>query len=162
MHKNIPLYYPFSGQSCFLIGSNNLNDYLTGGFNDAARDVEASKALQLLIDKYGIPECGTNRLGFISTFIVIKFPLNDDGERENISESSIQSTITAKTKIIDYFGFKIALQEKLNILPIKEQYSWIKLVDNEQVGYSKKLKLKAFDFANNILLAKEIAKIQSP
>lgn len=158
MHKNIPPYYPFAGQSCFLIGSTDLNDYLTGGFTDFSRDSKASIVLEKLINKYGIPECGTNRLGFISKYIVIKFPLNEKGEYENIFESTFKSPITAKTKLIYYLGFKIAIQEKLILSPIKEEYAWINLVDNRQVGYSKKLQLKAFDFANNYSLINETIK----
>ena len=71
---NIPEFFPFNGQTCFLEGSINLNDYLHGGFEDEVRDLTASSTLKKLINKYGIPQCGRNRATFIGKKFVIKFP----------------------------------------------------------------------------------------
>lgn len=151
---NIPEFFPFSGQTCFLEGSSNLNDYIHGGFSDESRDKEASDVLKKLIEKYGIPKCGRNRATFISKYSVIKFPLNDDGETNNDMEAYFISDNTAKGKKIVLKGFTCIIQEKIIELSYPVDFTtlpeWTKNIDSGQVGYDHKGHIKAYDFADNI------------
>lgn len=151
---NIPDGFPFNGEVCFVEGSLNLNDYLCGGFDEGSRDDKASYVLGRLMEKYGVPKCGRNRATFIGKFVVIKFPLNDDGEDNNLMESEFISKNTARGKLLDIDGFRCVVQEKVNALeyPLNcELYpDWVKVIDSCQVGYTLKGVLKAYDFADNI------------
>jgi hypothetical protein len=151
---NIPEGFPFSGETCFVKGSIDLNDYLHGGFEDPSRDIIASNVLKKLISKYGIPFCGRNRATFISKKFVIKFPLNDDGEINNHAEANYVSDYTAKGKSFTIDGFICLIQEKIKPLeyPINfELYpDWVSLIDSAQIGYDHKGNLKSYDFAENI------------
>jgi hypothetical protein len=151
---NIPEFFPFSGQTCFLEGSTNLKDYLHGGFEDESRDNQASVVLEKLIKKYGIPQSGRNRATFISKKFVIKFSLNDDGEINNSVEATFVSENTAKGKIIILNGFTCIIQEKLLTFDYQVNFKklpdWTKNIDSGQIGYDLKGKLKAYDFAEDI------------
>lgn len=109
------------------------------------RDSQASIVLGKLIKKYGIPHCGRNRATFMSKKFVIKFPLNDDGEKNNSVEAMFFSENTAKGKLLIINDFTCILQEKLLILNNEdngfELPQWVKSIDSKQVGY---------DFADDI------------
>lgn len=151
---NIPNGFPFSGQTCFLDGSTNLNDYLHGGFDNELRDSQASIVLGKLIKKYGIPHCGRNRATFMSKKFVIKFPLNDDGENNNSVEAMFFSENTAKGKLLIIAGFTCILQERLRVLNNDESSfelpQWVSNIDSKQVGYDLDGNIKAYDFADDI------------
>jgi hypothetical protein len=153
-NTNIPDGFPFNGQTCFLEGSSNLKDYLHGGFNNNQKDSNASIVLKKLIKKYGIPECGRNRATFISKNYVIKFPLNEDGENNNLSESNFKSKITAKSKFLNISGFYCTIQERLKNLEYPVDFEklpqWTKKIDSGQVGFDKNGNIKAYDFAEDI------------
>ena len=151
---NIPDGFPFNGETCFLEGSTNLNDYLHGGFSYEARDNEASIVLSKLIKKYGNPTCGRNRATFIGKNFVIKFPLNDDGEMNNSIEANFNFENTAKGKSFFINGFTCLIQERLIPLDYPLDFSklpeWTKSIDSGQVGYDSEGVLKAYDFAEDI------------
>ena len=151
---NIPEFFPFNGQTCFLEGSINLNDYLHGGFEDEVRDLTASSTLKKLINKYGIPQCGRNRATFIGKKFVIKFPLNDDGEINNSIEAKFISENTAKGKLLVINGFICVMQERIKILDYPLEFhlypEWVNLIDSGQIGYNLKGVLKAYDFAEDV------------
>jgi len=113
---NIPDYFPYNGEVCFVEGSTCLQDYLMGGFMDETRDKKASNALGRLMGKYGLPKCGRNRAVFISKAFVIKFPLNDSGEDNNSTEAMFVSDNVAKGRAIIIEGFSCLMQEKLIIV----------------------------------------------
>ena len=151
---NIPNGFPFNGQTCFLEGSTNLNDYLHGGFEDESRDSSASIVLKKLIKKYGIPQCGRNRATFISKKIVIKFPLNDDGEINNSVEATFVSDKTAKGRRIILNGFICVIQEKIIIfdypVDVTNFPEWTKDIDSGQIGCDSTGNFKAYDFAEDV------------
>lgn len=148
-NTNIPEGYPYNGETCFIMGSTNLKDYLHGGYLDENKDKKASIVLEKLIKKYGIPECGRNRAAFISKNYVIKFPLNQDGEIDNQFESNHKSKNLANGKLIIINNFKCLIQEKLTLIKNKDKLpDWCKEIDSIQVGYNKKNKLRAYDFAD--------------
>lgn len=142
----------------FLLGSCNLNDYLHGGFEVEYRDLFASIVLKKLILKYGRPNCGRNRATFISKKFVLKFPLNDHGEIDNINEYNFKNPNVAKSKLIKINEFSCLMQEKLSIISDIKNFDifpeWIKLIDSYQVGlrYLKSLvNIKELSTINSLM-----------
>jgi hypothetical protein len=120
-------------------------------FFDGRRDAGAKAALDRLTQKYGEPDVGTTRACFISKRCVIKFPINDRGERANDWEGSVSADHLARGRYITIDGFVCVIQEKLNVdiwngKTYKDFPEWVGSIDCGQVGYDSKGNLKAFDF----------------
>ena len=130
-----------------------------GGVEEKSRDMQASRALEQLIKKYGVPQCGRNRAAFISKNYVLKFSLNDDGQQNNYFESWFKSENTARGRSLMIKGFLCLIQEKLSISnslasgqPLPHL---VKSIDCEQVGYDAKAILKTYNFAESNLYNKK-------
>lgn len=115
---------------------------------------------RIMLEKYGMPECGTSRATYSANTVVFKVPLNPDGFFHNDAEYSLISTgcieedQLAKTKIHAIEDIPVLAMEK--VIPasfgdIKARIGhvpdWVYAVDMAQVGFSKSGQLKAYDYA---------------
>jgi len=120
---------------------------------------ECDKLNELAVDllttlerKYGQPSCGNSRATFISRHCVIKFPLNFKGLLDNSIESKVPTddyAQYAKGRKINLGDFNCLVQEKLSMpKSFLDLPTWIMSIDCCQVGYDRKGRLKAYDFAS--------------
>lgn len=142
-----------------------LSNHLFGGFYDAAMTANAERILVKLAKRFGTPNCGRNRAVFHLKNNVLKFPLNPAGESDNDWEASCSSEHYAKGRHFNIDGFICVVQEKLTPIELafpddelgRAQFldclnnlpTWTHYIDNQQVGYSKKGELKAYDFGRH-------------
>lgn len=116
------------------------------------------------LGKYGLPKLGTGRATYLSKSCVFKLPVSPDGFRQNdregclceIGEAGKQGHIPiARSKLIIIKDIPIVIMEKVEIAffddikakmgHVPEFVTW---VDMGQVGFDRKNKLVAFDYAD--------------
>lgn len=116
----------------------------------------AERALTHLLTRYTCIGTGLYRIAFQVGDHVFKFPRDESGEYCNDGEGSVQGTIFARGKWIEWRGFVCVMQEKLT-MPTNNQFAhirrrprldWIGSIDGGQVGYDKQGRIKAYDFVH--------------
>lgn len=118
---------------------------------------------QYMSNKYGCPKLGTSRVAYIGKICVFKVPITDSGFRANDWETSLVSTAPedspyyiplARTR---YFKHDIPIVcmervEEANFDDIEKRLGhipdFVSAVDMGQVGWTRKGKLVAFDYAD--------------
>lgn len=128
-----------------------LDKLLFGGFIDQHRNELAQQQLNRLFAKYGEPKIGITRACFLSKHYVLKFPINDRGERCNDWEGSCSGSYLARGRWLEIGGFICVMQERLVEVDWKNNTyanfpDWVGSIDCGQVGYDKHGVLKAYDF----------------
>ncbi|PTH79100.1 hypothetical protein [Aeromonas veronii] len=115
--------------------------------------------------KYGPPKLGTSRVSYISKSVVFKLPVSSDGFRHNDWEGSLMSIgeegdshyiPLARSRLHPgYIDIPIVVMEKVeeaSLQCIRERLGhipgFVSAVDMSQVGFTKKGKLVAFDYAD--------------
>lgn len=119
---------------------------------------------KFMFEKYGAPKLGTSRVTYLSKFVVFKVPISEYGFRTNDLEASIISIgepddpfyiPLAKSKHFPNCDIPIVVMEKVKEASYDEIKNslgyvpdFVSAVDMGQVGFTKKGKLVAFDYAD--------------
>lgn len=125
----------------------DVRDHPFGGFYPIERDVEANAIINELIAKFGKPSCGRNRATFKLHNHVFKFPINDNGEEDNLWEATHPSFDCAKTRLVKYRGFCCVMAEYIEQVDWKDMPEWAKWTDG--AGRSRSGAIKIYDFGVN-------------
>lgn len=115
--------------------------------------------------KYGPPKLGTSRVAYLSKSVVFKVPVTDDGFRHNDWEGSLVSLggvegdpyfiPIARSRLHPRTDIIIVVMEKVEEVDLDEIKTrlghlpdFVSAVDMGQVGFTRKGKLVAFDYAD--------------
>lgn len=114
-----------------------------------------------MCSKYGPPKLGTSRVAYISKAVVFKVPTQPDGFRYNefeISLCSVPEIPQARTHYLYRYGVPIVVMEKVEEATpdlIRTRLGripkFVSYVDMGQVGFTKKGKLVAYDYADQMI-----------
>ena len=134
---------------------------------DVEQLVGAGELLELhkyMCNKYGVPCLGTSRVTYLSTRVVFKVPINDRGFRGNDWEASLMSIgkegdkyyiPLARSRFLPKCEIPVVVMERveeasLNNIEGRLGYipDFVSAVDMGQVGWTRKGKLVAFDYAD--------------
>lgn len=115
-------------------------------------------------EKYGPPKLGTSRATYIGKNFVFKLPITMMGYRDNDNEGSIISigkegdefyVPIARSKLLPRVDIPIVIMEKVTEVTMDDIASvhgsvpsFFSIVDSGQVGYTRKGRLVAFDYAD--------------
>ena len=114
--------------------------------------------------KYGLPKIGTSRVTYLSKFVVFKVPVTLDGFRNNDWEASLcgigeegtdYHIPLARSRHLPHQDIPVVVMERIteaSISDILEKLGkipdFVSAVDSAQVGFTRKGKLVAFDYAD--------------
>lgn len=117
--------------------------------------------------KYGPPKLGTSRATYIGKKFVFKLPITMAGYRDNDWEGSIVSigkegdeyhVPIARSKLLPRVDIPVVVMEKVEETDLDEIIKrfgklpdFVSIVDSGQVGYNRKGRLVAFDYADIII-----------
>lgn len=111
----------------------------------------------MLVRRFGNPETGRSRAAFRHGDYVIKYPLNQWGERDNVREAEIwrdRETLpypVARCRLFQIAGIPLLIMEYVEPIAHEDKPDWSDMLDKgatgENMGRRRSGQIVAFDYA---------------